>query len=194
MIIRDYQARDEEGWLRCRVLSFLHTAYFDNVLQKKETYGHPSVQLIAIKNGGIIGLIDVEYETESQTVCTLCSDRGGMIWNLAVHPDFQREGIGTALLLEAEKRLGGLGIHQLEAWTRDDAWVNNWYQKQGFKMMSRYLHVFLNSEESGDVVQTSVSGLQPVELFAHASIEEKEEMQQRFCRVHECRGYFKELK
>ena len=38
MIIRNYTDKDEQGWLRCRVLSFLNTAYFDNVLNKKEIY------------------------------------------------------------------------------------------------------------------------------------------------------------
>lgn len=30
--VRDYQPADEQGWLRCRVLSFLGTAYFDDVM------------------------------------------------------------------------------------------------------------------------------------------------------------------
>ena len=38
MIIRDYHSNDEIGWVRCRVLAFLQTAYFDNVLNKKEEY------------------------------------------------------------------------------------------------------------------------------------------------------------
>lgn len=33
---REYRHDDERGWLRCRVLSFLDTAYFDSVLQTKE--------------------------------------------------------------------------------------------------------------------------------------------------------------
>ena len=28
--IRDYEPADEEAWLRCRVLAFLHTAYYDD--------------------------------------------------------------------------------------------------------------------------------------------------------------------
>ena len=31
MEIRDYQIEDETSWVRCRVLSFLDTAYYDIV-------------------------------------------------------------------------------------------------------------------------------------------------------------------
>ena len=47
MIIRKYEDKDELGWVRCRVLSFLDSAYFDNVLQKKEHYNNPSLELVA---------------------------------------------------------------------------------------------------------------------------------------------------
>lgn len=62
MLIRDYQNEDEQGWLRCRVLAFLNTAYYDNVLNKKEVYENPSIELVAEMDGEIVGLIDVEYE------------------------------------------------------------------------------------------------------------------------------------
>lgn len=35
MKIRKYQQEDESSWLRCRVLSFLDTAYYDIVIKKK---------------------------------------------------------------------------------------------------------------------------------------------------------------
>lgn len=62
MLIRDYQNDDEQGWLRCRVLAFLNTAYYDNVLNKKEVYKNPSIELVAEIDGKIVDLIDVEYE------------------------------------------------------------------------------------------------------------------------------------
>lgn len=62
MFIREYNDSDEVGWVRCRTLSFLNTAYFDNVLNKKENYENPAIELVAELNGQIIGLIDIEYE------------------------------------------------------------------------------------------------------------------------------------
>lgn len=44
--VRTYRPTDEEGWLRCRVLSFLGSAYFDDVRQEKEQYEGPSIELV----------------------------------------------------------------------------------------------------------------------------------------------------
>ncbi|MFS0595086.1 hypothetical protein AB1L05_26345 [Cytobacillus horneckiae] len=65
MLIREYKETDELGWVRCRTLSFLNTAYFDIVLNKKEIYDNPSIELVTEINGQIVGLIDVEYEKDS---------------------------------------------------------------------------------------------------------------------------------
>jgi hypothetical protein len=46
VLIRNYKKEDEQGWLRCRVLAFLNTAYYDNVLNKKEVYERPSIELV----------------------------------------------------------------------------------------------------------------------------------------------------
>ncbi|GFN34437.1 hypothetical protein [Tepidimicrobium xylanilyticum] len=46
MIIKEYRDSDNLDWVRCEVLSFLDTAYFDNVLRKKEKYNNPSIELV----------------------------------------------------------------------------------------------------------------------------------------------------
>ena len=129
MIIRDYRVNDETGWVRCRTLAFLQTAYFDNVLNKKERYENPAIELVAELDGQIVGLIDVEYEIEERTVCSRGEGLGGMIWHIAVHPDFSRLGIGQQLLYAAETKARRVNLNRLEAWTRDDLWVQNWYEK-----------------------------------------------------------------
>src|SRR6266496_3420257 len=140
-VVRPYRAADEQGWLRCRVLSFLGSAFFDDVRREKEHYENPSLELVADDGGEIVGLIDVECE---ETPGTVCSDRpglAGMIWHVAVHPDHQRRGIATALLREAERRAADRGLVRLEAWTRDDAHVQAWYESRGFAQVDSYLHV-----------------------------------------------------
>ncbi|MCO7124760.1 GNAT family N-acetyltransferase [Sporolactobacillus shoreicorticis] len=193
MQIRQYRTDDEEGWLRCCVLSFLHTAYYDNVLQQKKTYDHPSIELVAVDNGKIVGLIDIECEQEIKTICVQCSSLGGMIWHLAVHPDFQQQGIGRQLLLEAEKRLKARNINQLEAYTRDDEWVNSWYQKNDFHQVNHYLHVFMENDELNGAIESSLEKVRPISCFAHYTGEKEEMIKKKFGRVHECRCYRKDI-
>ena len=83
IVIRPYVDRDEQGWLRCRVLSFLDTAFFDSVEREKERYEKPAIELVAEDGREIIGLLDVECDSDGLTDRP---GRGGMIWHLAVHP------------------------------------------------------------------------------------------------------------
>lgn len=192
MIIRNYTDKDEQGWLRCRVLSFLNTAYFDNVLNKKEIYENPSIELVAEKDNQIVGLLDIEYEQEPKEVCTAKEKNGGMIWHIAVHPDFQRQGIGERLLETAIQEAKKFNLQYLEAWTRDDIWVQQWYEKMEFELSSSYYHLFMEGNELNGTVNTEVNNLYPVTLFAHYTGEDVAAFR-NIKRKHECVCYVKEI-
>lgn len=194
MQIRTYQPDDEKGWVRCRVLAFLDTAYFDNVLKQKEAYDHSAIELVAVEDNQIVGLLDIEYEKEERTICSRGSGLGGMIWHIAVHPDYRRKGIASELLKKGEEIAKEKQLNRLEAWTRDDDWVNAWYKKSGFNKVDSYLHVYLegNEELSGHIKYT-VPELFPVVTFAHYVGQNKEQMMKKFNRVHECVCYEKVL-
>jgi len=185
-MIREYEPRDEQGWVRCRTLAFLETAYFDNVLPRKERYDSPAIELVAEKDGLIVGLIDVEYEIEEGAVCSRREGLGGMIWHIAVHPDYSRQGIGRQLLLAAEKRARTLDLNRLEAWTRDDEWVRQWYQKQDFQLVDAYYHVYFEGDELSGHIQSNSYQLRLVSACAHYIGTEIEQFQEKNQRIHEC--------
>ncbi|MFD2211650.1 GNAT family N-acetyltransferase [Virgibacillus halophilus] len=193
--IRPYRSKDEIGWVRCRTLSFLDTAYFDHVLNKKETYQNPAIELVAIENEQIVGLLDIEYEKTEKSICTKGEGLGGMIWHIAVHPDYRRRAIGTRLLKTAEKIAEEIGLNYLEAWTRDDRWVNEWYVKSGFDKVYSYLQVFMaGDKEINKAIKVNDPQLKVIQAFAHYSGEDKEEgVKSNFERVHECNCYEKNL-
>lgn len=194
MEIREYKQEDERGWIICRTLSFLDTAYYDNVLREKEIYENPSIELVAVINEQIVGLLDIEYEEKEGTVCSRGNGLGGMIWHIAVHPDFRRRGIGHQLLLEAEKISIEKGLNRLEAWTRDDKWVNNWYEASGFEKVDSYLQVFIDGgDELNEIINCEIPKLYPVQAFAHYVGEDKETIKEKFKRVHDCYCYEKKL-
>jgi ribosomal protein S18 acetylase RimI-like enzyme len=190
--IRPYQESDEQDWLRCSVLSFLYTSYFDSVYRTKPQYEHPAIELVAESNGMIVGVIDVEYESTPGSVCTVCevdndSVLGGMIWHLAVHPDFQRRGIGKGLLHEAQTAAIAQGVTCFEAWTRDDVGTLRWYETHGFQWVKRYLHVYMQEKnEIEGALVSSISRLRPVHVFAHYMGDDHDGIRTRFERVHDC--------
>lgn len=185
MIIRDYRVNDEMGWVRCRALSFLQTAYFDNVLKEKEHYQNPAIELVAELDGQIVGLIDVEYEKEERTVCSRGEGLGGMIWHIAVHPDFYRQGIGQQLLYAAESKAKEIGLNRFEAWTRDDPWVQNWYRKMNFNLVYSYYHVYFEGDEINHRIKSNVSKLNVMNAFAHYVGEDVEQFKNNK-RIHQC--------
>ncbi|WP_404450235.1 GNAT family N-acetyltransferase [Sutcliffiella horikoshii] len=194
MLIREYESSDEKGWVRCRTLSFLETAYFDDVLREKEKYENPAIELVAVIENQIVGIIDVEYELEEKTVCSTGKGLGGMIWHVAVHPDFQRLRVGAKLLYEAERIALDKGLNRLEVWTRDDEWVNQWYLKNKFIKVNSYFHVYIEGRQAvRRIMQSDSRELKPVRVFAHYTGKDVSDIKNQFNRVHECICYEKNL-
>jgi GNAT superfamily N-acetyltransferase len=187
--IRNYTPADEVGWLRCRAIAYLDTAYHDDVKTAKPVYENPAMELVAEAGGRIVGLIDLELEPEPGA---LCSERPGpraMIWDITVHPDFRRQGIGRLFLDHALAWAREREVAFIEAWTRDDPWVRNWYDSHGFRSFRTYWHVFLDHERARTTLESRVAQLKPVSVFAHYLGENLEEIRERIVRSHECCGY-----
>jgi ribosomal protein S18 acetylase RimI-like enzyme len=188
-VIRTYVDADERGWVECRVLAFLDSAYYDAVEREKEHYKRPSIELVAEVDGTIVGLIDVEYEEEPGTVCEDRPGLGGMIWHIAVLRDFRRQGIASRLLAAAEEAARARGIERFEAWTRDDPWVQQWYESHGFEQIRSYLHVYMHGRAEITGVVSAELELKPVRVFAHYTGDRPDEIHARFERVHDCVCY-----
>lgn len=182
--VRDYEPADEEAWLRCRVLSFLHTAYFDDVQPAHPSPPSPGFGLVAVKGDDLVGIIDVSISVSEQLAT---------IDTVAVHPDSQHRGVGTALLSEARAKASRAGATTLDAWTRDDEATLRWYRSQGFVESDHYLHVYANyytaTGEPGRAIELTRLGLQPISLFSHATMDAEQDLRRSFARVHVCRRF-----
>ena len=189
--VRDYRPADEASWLRCRVLSFLDTCYFDDVATAKpvEDDADGTIELVAVEGDGdgdgdrdgdgdgdlVVGLLDVAIRGELATIeC------------VAVHPDYRRVGLAGALLSVALGRLAGSSAKVLDAWTREDPPALAWYASCGFVEMQTYLHVYSGYNHAVEMVSTT-RPLRPVAVFAHATREHEATMRAEFDRVYVCR-------
>ena len=130
MKIRDYQLSDEQAWLRCRVVAFMDSSYYQDVQQHRETFAQPTIELIAVDQGKIVGLIDVEIDTKYMTHQ---EERGAMVWSLAVLPEYRRQGLAKQLWQTAKERLLSVNVHYCELWTQEDIPANLFYQYSGFE-------------------------------------------------------------
>ena len=90
---------------------------------KKKIERDPDLFLVAEQNGEIIGTIIGAFD-----------GRRGMIYHLAVHNAFRRQGIGQALLAEVEKRLKEKGcIKCLLMVLEDNETAKRFYEGSGWK-------------------------------------------------------------
>jgi ribosomal protein S18 acetylase RimI-like enzyme len=193
--IRDYRPADEPEWLRCRVLSFLDTCYYDDVATAKpvEDDADRTIELVAVRGDAIAGLMDVAVRGELATIeC------------VAVHPDHQRAGVAGALLSTALKRLaatptpmsaptpGPVPPTVLDAWTREDRSALAWYAACGFVETETYLHVYSGYNRAATLVAPNLP-LRPVSVFAHAAREHEARMRAEFDRVYVCRRMQRQL-
>lgn len=197
--VRDYRDEDEPSWLRARVLSFLSTAYYDDVKTERTRFDGAAVRLVAVRPGPgaitspgaeeVVGLLDVElFDPEPGAA-------GGTatIDSIAVHPDHQRRGLADRLLAEALRRLAPLGLVSLDAWTREDGPANHWYLRNGFAVAHEYLHVYKSWDDPAEGFTTPDGLSAPLAAFMHGSLEDEQALRARFRRVHRCRQYLREL-
>lgn len=174
--IRNYQPADEKSWLRCRVLSFLDTNYYDDVWTSRPA--DSQIQLVAVNGHEVVGIIDVSLQGELATIDTIC-----------VHPDHRREGVGTALLGAALRQLPD-SITTLDAWTREDPDTLAWYRSRGFTESDHYLHVYKSWQEPAGEGWSSPAPLSlPLTAYCQSSMEHEAQVRSTFERVYVCRRF-----
>jgi homoserine kinase type II len=176
--IREYRAADEASWLRCRVLAFLDTCYYDDVWTSKPAAGadvDAVVELVAVDEGRVVGILDAAVRGELATIENVC-----------VLPEYRGAGLGTALLREACARLAGSGARVLDAWTREDAAAIAWYGRCGFVEETTYLHVY-TEYNGGERMAGTHPPYRPMVVFAHAKREFEERARAEYARVYVCR-------
>lgn len=181
--IRDYRESDADGWVTCRVLSFVQTQYYDDVKPSRTRLPDGAIELVAVADGGrIVGILDIEVDGAEATIDSV-----------AVRPGWQHAGVATRLLSHALVVLEGRGVRTLDAWTREDAAANRWYQRNGFAETTRYLHVYLGDGDDPSDFTTPDGLSSPVTVFVHGRTEDEADLRARYRRVYVCRRYARDL-
>lgn len=130
MRIRDFQPED--------------TGALEAILKANQQYGHPEIDgpeamlqvhqcaaaefLVAEVEGKVVGMIRGTFDG-SRSVIYLAS----------VHRDYQRQGIGRALVLEIARRFSRRGARSLAVIVPGDA---GFWQKMGFRQTTRVMQVY----------------------------------------------------
>ena len=130
MEIRDFRPEDIEALL--------------DILKANQQYGHPDIDgpeamlrvhecvasefLVAEEEGTILGMIRGTYDGSR-----------AIIYLASVHPDYQRRGIGRALVLEIARRFKERGAGSLSVIVPGDA---GFWKKMKFRQTTRVMQAF----------------------------------------------------
>lgn len=115
-----------------------------------------------------------------------------MLWHVMVRPDCARAGVGRQLLRLAVQEARARGIVRIEAWTRDDDWVNAWYLAQGFTLQHEYHHAYVDdlTAIAPDGGARLLHGVRLASAFVHVTdVGLAHTLREAGARVHACRRY-----
>ena len=193
LIIRPYNSSDEENWLKCRLVSFHDSAYYDDVYTKKPIFDNSSLELVAEIDGKIVGVLDLEKDNKDGTICYCKSGLGAMVWTIAVLPDYRRFGIASQLILKVVDWAKSKDIDFIEAWTRDDKWVLDWYESVGFSRFHSYWHIYFKGNNAKSLFRSNDKDIALQSVFAHSDKNPKTLDQNKIDRFYKCSGYKLEI-
>ena len=209
MKIQKYTPEYEDSWLRCRLLAYFYTSFYEDVETSKPTFdGRPSIELIAVKDGTVVGLLDMVLDTEELKTSFLADGLGAFLKIIAVHPDYQSQGIGHKLYETALKELENTPIEFIELYTRGDKQANNFYKKLGFKLLLETYDVFgvekvrdkpisIDGVKNKKLMATYENG-EPCEFIMVDGVYEVYDLKALdkidYNRYYPARGYYKKIK
>lgn len=96
--------------------------------------------LLMIKLNPQACLVICEGEKILGSIFGTFNGRRAWIYHLAIHPKYQKQGLGSLLLEKSLSALKKLGAKRLQLWVRkDNLKVLEFYQKQGFIQLNYLL-------------------------------------------------------
>ena len=141
MKIQIYDSTYEKSWIYTKALSYLFSPFFDDMSRSKDEFTEEpyqdSIELIAVEDDQVVGLLDIGIYTEeaSHPYAYYPGVKIAYFANLAVHPDFQNQGIASQLFQTAREQLHEKKVEALVIFTRDGEQANHLYQKWGGKLI-----------------------------------------------------------
>ena len=136
--IENYRPELLESWLRCRALAYMRSGFQDEITGEKETVtAENGISLVATVDSQVVGIAEAIFLNQEQAKPESYGLPAKMplstLDTMAVHPDFQHQGIAKALLAQLKRRLQSRG-GALLIYTLDDEPANQLYRAVGAKL------------------------------------------------------------
>lgn len=193
--IREYRDEDEAEWMRVHAIILSISHAWNYTIQERPKYeGHQSTRLVAIAEGRIAGLTDVQYENEPGEFCFLKDSPGGYVLEFGRLPEYAGHNLGRRLIDAAIEDAKRKGFRRLEYWTQDRK-AQRFYQRVGMPEIGR--HYRFRMKPPADIAAGLLQQAVGVEyLYCACPVENWPAMRRRFeiierhpLEPHLCIGY-----
>jgi ribosomal protein S18 acetylase RimI-like enzyme len=135
--IREYEGRDEQEWMIVHAIILSTSHAWNYTIQQRPVYKNDSVKLVALDGEKIVGVMDIEIESEPGKVCLLKDSVGGYVLEFGRLPEYAGHNIGKALIEHAKTCLTAKGVHRMEFWSQDENALR-YYEHLGMKEINRH--------------------------------------------------------
>jgi len=138
IVIRQYRPEDRDEWLRVHavILSISHAWNYS--IQERPVYdGYESTKLVAVAEGRIVALTDVQYDNQPGELCFMKDTRGGYVLEFGRLPEYAGRHIGQRLIEATIEDAKRKGFHRLEYWTQDRR-AQRYYQRLKMTEIGRH--------------------------------------------------------
>lgn len=147
IIIREYRDEDKSEWLRVHAIIMSISHAWNLVIQERPTYeGHQCTRLVAICDGKIVGLTDVQYENYPGELCWNKDSPGGYVLEFGRLPEYSGRNIGKMLIDATIEDALKKGFHRLEYWSQDRK-AQRFYRRLGMKEIGRYYRFYFKPDK-----------------------------------------------
>ncbi len=136
--IREYRPGDEAEWIRTHAIIMTISHAWNYCIQERPPYaGHASTKLVAVAEGKIVGLSDVQYENEVGELCFLKDSLGGYVLEFGRLPEYSGHAIGKKLIDASVEDAKQKGFQRLEYWSQDRK-AQRFYRRIGLAEIGRH--------------------------------------------------------
>lgn len=133
-----YENSMRDVWMRAHAIIMSQSHAWNYTIQERPAYpNHRSTRLVALVDGTLAALIDVQYENYPGELCYLKEEIGGYVLEFGRLPEFSGLGLGVALMRAAAADARQLGIRRLEYWTQDRT-AQRFYRRLGLPEIARH--------------------------------------------------------
>ena len=179
MEIREHRPEDRDEWMRVHAVIMTLSHAWNYCIQERPEYeGYASTRLVALVDGRLAGLTDVQYDNAPGELCMQNDSRGGYVLEFGRLPEFAGLQLGKRLMDATIEDARAKGFSRLEYWSQDRR-AQRFYRRLGLQEIGRHYRFRIKAPQ--DVTDRMMRDYVGIEyLYCACTVEEWPLVKQKY--------------